>query len=44
MPPNGEKTAAAKEKRQEAELGRLPVMLDFDEFLSLSDTERREFI
>jgi exonuclease SbcC len=43
-PPNGEKTAAAKEQRIEAELGKFPVMLDFNEFLSLSDMKRREFI
>lgn len=44
MPPNGEKTAAAKEKRIASELGNLPVMLDFGEFTALSDTKRREFI
>jgi exonuclease SbcC len=43
-PPNGEKTVAAKEKRIEQELGKFPVMLDFNEFLSLSDMKRREFI
>jgi exonuclease SbcC len=44
MPPGGEATAADKERRIEAELGRLPVMLDFGEFLGLSDMKRREFI
>lgn len=44
MPPNGEKTAAAKEKRIASELGNIPVMLDFGEFIGLSDTKRREFI
>lgn len=44
MPPNGEKTAAAKEKRIASELGNIPVMLDFSEFIGLSDTKRREFI
>ena len=44
MPPNGEKTAADKEKRIESELGKLPVMLDFSEFIGLSDSNRREFI
>lgn len=44
MPPNGEKTATAKEKRIASELGNIPVMLDFSEFIGLSDTKRREFI
>jgi exonuclease SbcC len=43
-PPNGEKTVAAKEQRIQQELGNIPVMLDFGEFLSLSDMKRREFI
>jgi exonuclease SbcC len=44
MPPGDERTAAEKEQRIEAELGRLPVMLDFNEFLGMSDMKRREFI
>lgn len=44
MPPNGEKTVADKEARIYRELGKLPVMLDFSEFLSLSDMKRHEFI
>lgn len=43
-PANGEKTATDKERRIAAELGKQPVMLDFGEFLNLSDTKRREFI
>ena len=43
-PPDGEKTIAEKEKRIERELGKLPVMLDFNDFLNQSDMKRREFI
>lgn len=43
-PGKGEKTAADEEKRIAEELGSFPCMLDFDEFLSLSDLKRREFI
>jgi exonuclease SbcC len=43
-PPLDEKSNADKEKRIEHELGKMPVMLDFNEFLSLTDMKRREFI
>lgn len=43
-PGKGEKTTADKEKRISEEIGDFPCMLDFDEFLSLSDLKRREFI
>lgn len=43
-PKGDEKTAAQKEQRIEKELGKIPVMLDFSEFLGLSDMKRREFI
>ncbi|MHC1681354.1 MAG: hypothetical protein AB6733_00075 [Clostridiaceae bacterium] len=43
-PSKGETKITEKEARIMAELGNLPVMLDFNEFLSLSDTKRREFI
>lgn len=43
-PKGSEKTAAQKEQRLEHEFGKAPVMLDFSEFLGLSDMKRREFI
>ncbi|WP_142415461.1 hypothetical protein [Hathewaya massiliensis] len=43
-PSKGETKIAEKEARILSELGSLPVMLDFNEFLSLSDSKRREFI
>jgi len=43
-PSRGEKKAADKEARIAAEVGSFPVMLDFNEFLSLSDPKRRDFI
>ncbi|GAB6172023.1 hypothetical protein JCM15765_15010 [Paradesulfitobacterium aromaticivorans] len=43
-PSRGEKKAADKEARIAVEVGSFPVMLDFNEFLTLSDTKRREFI
>lgn len=43
-PSKGESKIAEKEARIMSELGSLPVMLDFNEFLSLSDSKRREFI
>jgi exonuclease SbcC len=42
-PSQGEKVNRDKETRIQAELGNFPVMLDFSEFLSLSDAKRREF-
>lgn len=43
-PSRGEKKAVDKEARIAAEVGNFPVMLDFNEFLSLSDAKRRDFI
>ncbi len=43
-PSKGEKKIAEKEARILAELGSFPVMMDFSEFLNLSDSKRREFI
>ncbi|WP_242833911.1 AAA family ATPase [Desulfosporosinus sp. OT] len=43
-PSRGEKKAADKEARIAVEVGNFPVMLDFNEFLSLSDAKRRDFI
>ncbi len=43
-PSRGESKIVEKETRIISELGNLPVMLDFNEFLSLSDSKRREFI
>lgn len=43
-PSKGESKLAEKEARILTELGNFPVMLDFNEFLSLSDSKRREFI
>ena len=43
-PSRGEKKAADKEARIAFEVGSFPVMLDFNEFLSLSDSKRRDFI
>ena len=43
-PSRGEKKAAEKEARIAFEVGNFPVMLDFNEFLSLSDPKRRDFI
>lgn len=43
-PSKSENKITEKEARILSELGCLPVMLDFNEFLSLSDSKRREFI
>lgn len=43
-PSRGEKKAVEKEARIAFEVGNFPVMLDFNEFLSLSDSKRRDFI
>lgn len=43
-PSRGESKIAEKEARIISEFGNFPVMLDFNEFLSLSDSKRREFI
>ncbi len=43
-PSKGEKKNSQKESRIEEELGSLPVMLDFNEFLKLTDNKRRDFI
>lgn len=43
-PSKGETKIAEKEARILAEMGSFPVMLDFNEFLNLSDSKRREFI
>lgn len=43
-PGAGERTDADKNIRVQSELGNFPVMMDFSEFLSLSDTKRRDFI
>lgn len=43
-PGKGERTATEKKARVFEEIGNFPVMLDFNEFLSLTDTKRREFI
>jgi len=43
-PSKGESKIVEKEARIIGELGNLPVMLDFNEFLTLSDSKRREFI
>lgn len=43
-PSKGETKIAEKEARILSELGSFPAMLDFNEFLTLSDSKRREFI
>lgn len=43
-PGKGEKNDTQKKARILAETGNFPVMLDFNEFLSLSDAKRRDFI
>jgi DNA repair protein SbcC/Rad50 len=43
-PSKGEKTNTQKKSRIEQEVGSFPVMLDFNSFLALSDTKRRDFI
>jgi exonuclease SbcC len=43
IPSKGERTAKQKEDRILEEIGTFPVMLDFNEFLSLSDAKRRDF-
>jgi exonuclease SbcC len=43
-PPLEEKTQADSEKRIKDELGTFPVMLDFDEFIGLSDAGKRDFL
>lgn len=43
-PGKGERTATEKKARVFEEIGNFPVMLDFNEFLTLTDTKRREFI
>jgi len=43
-PSRGEKTLAQKEARIKLECGDFPSMLDFQQFLDLSDSKRRDFI
>lgn len=43
-PGMGEKTETEKKARIMTEIGHFPVMMDFGEFLSLSDAKRRDFI
>lgn len=43
-PPKGEKTDTQRKARIAEEVGNFPVALDFQEFLALSDTKRRDFI
>lgn len=43
-PGKGERTETQKKERIAAEIGSFPVMLDFNEFLNLSDAKRRDFI
>ena len=43
-PGKGEKNDTQKKARILAEVGNFPVMLDFNEFLSLSDAKRRDFV
>lgn len=43
-PSKGERTNTQKKSRIEQEVGNFPVMLDFSQFLSLSDNKRRDFI
>lgn len=43
-PGKGEKNDTQKKARILAEVGSFPVMLDFNEFLTLSDAKRRDFI
>lgn len=43
-PARGERTETERKTRVAAEVGNFPVMLDFNEFLSLSDAKRRDFI
>ncbi|MEN1968986.1 hypothetical protein WMZ97_13045 [Lentibacillus sp. N15] len=43
-PSKGEKTNTKKKARIEQEVGSFPVMLDFEQFLGLSDSKRRDFI
>lgn len=43
-PSRGEKTQAQKEARIATECGDFPAMLDFQQFLDLSDAKRRDFV
>ncbi|MCR3758473.1 hypothetical protein KYB31_05615 [Clostridium felsineum] len=43
-PSLGEKKIADKEARVKSELGNFPMMLDFQDFLNMSDNEKRKFI
>lgn len=43
-PARGERTETDRKARVSAEVGNFPVMLDFNEFLTLSDAKRRDFI
>lgn len=43
-PGAAERTDTEKNLRIQSEIGHFPVMMDFGEFLSLSDTKRRDFI
>ncbi len=43
-PGAGERTDTEKDIRIKGEIGNFPVMMDFSEFLSLSDAKRRDFI
>ncbi|VBB05597.1 Hypothetical protein LUCI_0807 [Lucifera butyrica] len=43
-PGRGERNDTAKKARVSSEIGNFPVMLDFNEFLQKTDTQRRDFI
>ncbi|WP_121639361.1 AAA family ATPase [Virgibacillus sp. Bac330] len=43
-PSKGERTNTKKKARIEQEVGSFPVMLDFGQFINLSDSKRRDFI
>ena len=43
-PSKGEKTNTEKKARIEQEVGSFPVMVDFNEFLNLTDNKRRDFM
>ena len=43
-PGAAERTDTEKNLRIQSEIGHFPVMMDFSEFLNLSDTKRRDFI
>lgn len=43
-PSKGERTNTQKKARVEQELGNFPIMLDFSEFLNLTNSKRRDFM